>query len=348
MASIARTILAGLAAALIATSPALAGGTEPEKNQNSILSPAAMSKASEYVDKYADAAMEQMRKYGIPASVTLAQGILESGSGQSSLCRRGNNHFGVKASKSWLDGGGRYLIYTDDKPNEKFCHYASVADSFEHHSLILKGAKRYSDLFELAPDDYVGWTNGLQADGYATSKTYAVNLQSIIRTHGLDRYDQLVMQEEGWQGSVRRGSSTSQLAARSNAMGGDNPSVERTPDEKAIAEETSRNEPETIPKKQDKDYFNTILTGAKDGSDPWKSFFGFLGAGGAYPGADPILEMASALFAGLMAVAIQIDNQGESQAMQQDTAVQANALASRNFENAMDSMKNNTIKRTRS
>ena len=115
-----------------------------------------MSKASDYVDKYAEAAMEQMRRYGIPASVTLAQGILESASGQSELSRKGNNHFGIKATKTWLDGGGRYLVYTDDKPNEKFCQYASVADSYEHHSLFLRGNKRYSNLFELSPDDYVG------------------------------------------------------------------------------------------------------------------------------------------------------------------------------------------------
>ena len=152
-----------------------------------------MSKASDYVDKYAEAAMEQMRKYGIPASVTLAQGILESASGQSELSRKGNNHFGIKATRTWLDGGGRYLVYTDDKPNEKFCQYASVADSYEHHSLFLRGNKRYSNLFELSPDDYVGWTRGLQEDGYASSKQYATSLQSLIRQHGLDRYDRQVM-----------------------------------------------------------------------------------------------------------------------------------------------------------
>ena len=75
-----------------------------------------MSKASDYVDKYAEAAMEQMRKYGIPASVTLAQGILESASGQSELSRKGNNHFGIKATSTWLENGGRYLVYTGDKP----------------------------------------------------------------------------------------------------------------------------------------------------------------------------------------------------------------------------------------
>ena len=80
-----------------------------------------MSKNQEYALQYADYAMAQMRRYGIPASVTLAQGILESSNGQSRLARNENNHFGIKATPSWIAGGGKYGIYTDDKPNEKFC-----------------------------------------------------------------------------------------------------------------------------------------------------------------------------------------------------------------------------------
>ena len=110
MASIARSFLVGLTAAVIAVSPAQAGENVPAPKLNSISIHRTMSKASDYVDKYAEAAMEQMRKYGIPASVTLAQGILESASGQSELSRKGNNHFGIKATKTWLDGGGRYLV----------------------------------------------------------------------------------------------------------------------------------------------------------------------------------------------------------------------------------------------
>ena len=150
MASIARIFLTGLAAVLLAAGPLHAGNNDPAPKLNRISIHRTMSKASDYVDKYAEAAMEQMRRYGIPASVTLAQGILESASGQSELSRKGNNHFGIKATKTWLDGGGRYLVYTDDKPNEKFCQYASVADSYEHHSLFLRGNKRYSNLFELS------------------------------------------------------------------------------------------------------------------------------------------------------------------------------------------------------
>lgn len=120
-----------------------------------------MSKNQQYAERYAAEAMEQMKRYGIPASVTLAQGILESRNGQSELSQLGNNHFGVKASKSWLKNGGDYLVYTDDKPNEKFCKYATVGDSYEHHSKILKNNSRYSQCFKLSPDDYKGWTKVL-------------------------------------------------------------------------------------------------------------------------------------------------------------------------------------------
>ena len=87
-----------------------------------------------YAERYAEFAMEQMRLYGIPASVTLAQGILESASGQSRLAQNENNHFGIKATQSWIANGGKYGLYSDDKPNEKFCSYDSVGDSYAHHS----------------------------------------------------------------------------------------------------------------------------------------------------------------------------------------------------------------------
>ena len=113
-----------------------------------------MSKNQQYAMKYAEYAMEQMRRYGIPASVTLAQGILESSNGQSRLAQNENNHFGIKATPAWIAEGGRYGIYTDDKPNEKFCSYDSVGDSYEHHSRFLKENSRYAQCFALSPDDY--------------------------------------------------------------------------------------------------------------------------------------------------------------------------------------------------
>ncbi len=348
MASIARFLLLGLLAATIAVSPATAREKIPAPRLNTISLRRTMSKASDYIDKYAEAAMEQMRKYGIPASVTLAQGILESASGQSELSRKGNNHFGIKATKTWLDGGGRYLVYTDDKPNEKFCQYASVADSYEHHSLFLKGNKRYTSLFELSPDDYVGWTRGLQEAGYATNKQYASSLQSLIRQNGLDKYDRMVMQEKGWQSTLGQTGSTAELASRSLAAGGDSPDVTYAEEEKPVVQEPQKAEP------KDKDYFNTIESG-KDlqENDSWSNFFGLLGDSEG-SSSNPIVELASVLFASLMAMAIQIDGIGNAQEVQQESAVlsptqsQANALASKNFDEAMNSMNNNPIKRTRS
>lgn len=123
------------------------------------------NKNQEYTEQYADYAMAQMRRYGIPASVTLAQGILESSNGQSRLAVNENNHFGIKATPEWIAEGGRYGLYSDDKPNEKFCSYDSVGDSYEHHSRFLKENSRYARCFSLSPDDYKGWTQGLEKGG---------------------------------------------------------------------------------------------------------------------------------------------------------------------------------------
>lgn len=159
-----------------------------------------MSKNQQYAEQYADFAMEQMRKYGIPASVTLAQGILESSNGQSRLALNENNHFGIKATPGWIAQGGKYGLYTDDKPNEKFCSYDSVGDSYEHHSKFLVENKRYAGCFALAPDDYKGWTEGLAKAGYASGSNYAKSLQKIIEVNGLQKYDQMVMAEMKTQG----------------------------------------------------------------------------------------------------------------------------------------------------
>ena len=324
--------------------PMMAAGEKTAPKANQISLHKTMSKSSEYVDKYAEAAMEQMRRYGIPASVTLAQGILESGSGQSELSRKGNNHFGIKASSSWLESGGWYLVYTDDKPNEKFCQYASVADSYEHHSLFLKGNSRYSSLFALSPDDYVGWTNGLQKAGYATSKSYASSLQSVIKSNGLDKYDKMVMQEQGWQSTKQQTATISELASNSQeTASAQNQTVQEQPKQEEKKQEPAQ------PK--DKDYFNTILADSEKESNSWENFFG-LNDSTSVAGIDPVVNLVSTLFAGLMAMAVQIDNMGnavaEQQSVQQAQSVDANALASQNFDNAMNSSINNPIKRTRS
>ena len=154
-----------------------------------------MSKNKDYAEEYAEYAMEQMRRYGIPASVTLAQGIIESSNGQSQLARNENNHFGIKATQAWIVGGGKYGLYTDDKLNEKFCSYGSVGKSYEHHSQFLKKNQRYAGCFKLSPDDYQGWSKGLEKAGYATAGKYASNLVGIIEKNDLQKYDQQVMAE---------------------------------------------------------------------------------------------------------------------------------------------------------
>ena len=171
-----------------------------------------------YAERYAEFAMEQMRLYGIPASVTLAQGILESASGQSRLAQNENNHFGIKATQSWIANGGKYGLYSDDKPNEKFCSYDSVGDSYAHHSRFLKENSRYASCFKLDADDYKGWAQGLDKAGYATAGKYAPALISIIERNDLQRYDRMVMEEMNAKG-LKPGQGIPQLQSGNNNSG---------------------------------------------------------------------------------------------------------------------------------
>jgi LysM repeat protein len=138
-----------------------------------------------YIQKYSSIAQEEMRKYGIPSSITLAQGILESGSGKSKLATEANNHFGVKCHDTW---NGPTMHLDDDAPNECFRKYKSVEQSFEDHSLFLK-KPRYEELFVLEITDYKGWAQGLKKCGYATSSTYAKNLIDLIEKYELTQFD---------------------------------------------------------------------------------------------------------------------------------------------------------------
>ena len=138
-----------------------------------------------YIDQYKDMAVEQMKKYRIPASITLAQGLLQSGAGRSSLATKANNHFGIKVSGNWT---GPYVLQNDDAPNEKFRKYKNARDSYEDHSKFLQG-RRYQGLFQLKITDYKGWANGLKAAGYATSPTYAASLIRLIEMYELYKFD---------------------------------------------------------------------------------------------------------------------------------------------------------------
>lgn len=138
-----------------------------------------------YIEKYSAMAMEQQSAHGIPASITLAQGLLESGAGRSSLASIGNNHFGIKCHKGWE---GDTLLRNDDAVNECFRAYDSVAESFEDHSRFLL-KPRYKSLFENDVTDYQAWARGLKACGYATDPNYAIRLITIIERYGLYLYD---------------------------------------------------------------------------------------------------------------------------------------------------------------
>ena len=140
----------------------------------------------QYFDSYKEMAIEQMRRYHIPASITLAQGVLESGAGRSELAIKGNNHFGIKCN-GWT---GRKTYHDDDENNECFRAYGSVAESYEDHSKFLVSSSRYSSLFKLKQTDYKGWAYGLKSCGYATNPRYAIQLIDIIQLYQLYEYDE--------------------------------------------------------------------------------------------------------------------------------------------------------------
>ena len=138
-----------------------------------------------YIDKYKHIAVEQMKRYGIPASITLAQGILESRSGLSDLATKGNNHFGIKCH-GWT---GATVYHDDDETQECFRAYKHAKESYEDHSLFLVNSSRYRPLFKLSGTDYKGWARGLKACGYATNPQYAELLIELIERYDLHQYD---------------------------------------------------------------------------------------------------------------------------------------------------------------
>ena len=145
-----------------------------------------------YIDRYHGLAMEKMRSCGIPASITLAQGILESAAGTSDLAVNANNHFGIKCHANWT---GETYFKTDDALNECFRKYPQPEDSYNDHSNFLK-SKRYESLFSLSPTDYAGWADGLKACGYATNPKYPERLTTLIEKYRLARFDTLVLHGE--------------------------------------------------------------------------------------------------------------------------------------------------------
>ena len=143
-----------------------------------------------FIEQYAPIAMEQQQKYGIPASVTLAQMALESKWGTSKMAVNDHNYFGIKASRRWLEAGRPYNLYDDDKKNEKFCVFGDVLESIEYHSTLLM-SERYKSCRSFPSDDWYHWLVSIKACGYATSNNYVQKCVSIIKTHRLFRYDQM-------------------------------------------------------------------------------------------------------------------------------------------------------------
>lgn len=140
----------------------------------------------DYIEMFSEIAMEEMRKFKIPASITLAQGVLESSSGKSELTKRSNNHFGIKCHKGW---NGKKTYHDDDEKGECFRVYKDPRNSYKDHSEFLTTRSRYASLFLLDEGDYIGWAEGLSKAGYATDRRYPAKLIGIIEKYDLHKYD---------------------------------------------------------------------------------------------------------------------------------------------------------------
>ena len=145
---------------------------------------------TEYIKSFKETAKTNMKEYGIPASIILAQGILESGSGNGTLSIKANNHFGIKCHSEWE---GDRVYHDDDEKGECFRKYSQASESYRDHALFLTTRKRYNFLFELDQSDYKAWANGLKQAGYATDPKYPSKLISIIERYNLSDYDKEVL-----------------------------------------------------------------------------------------------------------------------------------------------------------
>lgn len=179
---------------LILVSMLLSGGLAWADSQRKL------SSYQKYIQQYSSLAVYHQQKYRIPASITLAQGLLESGAGQSDLARRSNNHFGIKCHSDWR---GKSVRHDDDSRGECFRKYKRVEDSYEDHSRFLADRPRYASLFRLNIKDYKGWARGLQKCGYATDRAYANKLIKVIEDYELYRYDSKRIVKKGSAKSKR-------------------------------------------------------------------------------------------------------------------------------------------------
>jgi hypothetical protein len=164
-----------------------------DEDKISVIKPSSGDIVIDYINDFKDIAMKEMKLYRIPASITLAQGILESGSGSGRLAVEANNHFGIKCHTGWT--GGR-IYHDDDEDQECFRTYNDASYSYRDHSLFLTDRKRYAGLFELAVNDYKAWAHGLSKAGYATDRRYPQKLIGLIERYELYHYDQIALGKE--------------------------------------------------------------------------------------------------------------------------------------------------------
>lgn len=171
-----------------------------------------------YIQNFKEVAKGNMRSHGIPASIILAQGILESGAGRGTLCISANNHFGIKCHTDWT---GDKVYHDDDSEQECFRKYKDPAGSYEDHALFLTSRSRYASLFKLDKDDYEGWAHGLKAAGYATDPKYPAKLIGLIENYGLAQYDAEVLNKkyEAKPKTTAPVASTSQLSSTAPKYG---------------------------------------------------------------------------------------------------------------------------------
>ena len=166
----------------------------------------------DYVKFYSSIAMDEMLQYGIPASITLAQGILESGAGKGRLAVQANNHFGIKCH----DWNGKKIYHDDDEEDECFRKYDNPEYSYRDHSMFLTNRGRYSFLFDLKKDDYKRWAKGLKNAGYATDPKYPQKLIDLIERYELYKYDNIVLKKKNKIYKVRRGDTLHSISEKFN------------------------------------------------------------------------------------------------------------------------------------
>ncbi len=171
-----------------------------------------INNTEDYINYYSSIAMDEMIQFGIPASITLAQGILESGAGRGTLAVQANNHFGIKCH----DWTGKKIFHDDDKKQECFRKYDNPEYSYRDHSIFLSNRGRYSFLFDLKKDDYKKWARGLKKAGYATDPKYSQKLIDLIERYELYKYDNKVLKKKNKLYKVKRGDTVYSISKKFN------------------------------------------------------------------------------------------------------------------------------------